>query len=74
MGTAESVLVIIGSVVAVLSALAAFARVVWKFAQDLRDNKKATVANTKAIDELKVSVNGLVHRLDYPVSYQRPPW
>lgn len=74
MGTAESVLVVIGSVIAVLSALAAFARIVWRFAQDLRDNKKATVANTRAIADLQVSVNALVHRLDYPVGYQRPPW
>lgn len=70
MGTAEGVLVILGSAVGVLAAVAALARTIWRFAQDLRDNKTATQENTRQITALGAKLDALAMRIDQGAN----PW
>jgi hypothetical protein len=55
---AGSVLAVLASAVIVLSGMAALSRAVWVAAQDLRDNKHATAANTRALDNLAAQLDG----------------
>ena len=58
MSTAGTVLAILASAVIVLGGLTAVTRAIWKVAQDLRDNKNATNANTDALQKLATQMDG----------------
>lgn len=62
------VLTMLASAVIVLGGLAALTRAIWKAAQDVRDNKRATQANTVAITELSVKMDGRITSLETRVS------
>ena len=58
MNEAALVFTILSSAVIVLGGLTAVARGLWKAAQDLRDNKSATQANTVALANLGTQMDG----------------
>lgn len=64
MAGAGAVLAILASAVVVLTGLITLARAIWKAAQDVRDNKAATVANTRALSEMKTMMDGRIAALD----------
>jgi 4-hydroxybenzoate polyprenyltransferase len=64
MDGAGAVLAILASAVVVLTGLITLARAIWKAAQDVRDNKAATVANTRALSEMKTMMDGRIAALD----------
>ena len=59
---------IMASAVVVLGGLGAVARIIWHAAQDVRDNKSATVANTKALDEVSRQMTYRFDRIEARVS------
>lgn len=58
MNGAGTVLAVLASAVIVLGGLAAVTRAIWRVAQDLRDNKQATQANTQALSNLAKQMDG----------------
>lgn len=64
MGTAGTVIAILAAAVVVLGGLVAVTRAIWNAAQDLRDNKTATVANTRAVAELSTKMDGRITSLE----------
>lgn len=64
MSATASVLTILASACVVLAGLVTLTRAIWKAAQDLRDNKQATQANTVALDELKTMMDGRIVSLE----------
>jgi putative Mn2+ efflux pump MntP len=60
----STVIAILAGAVIVLSGLAALTRAIWRSAQDLRDNKNATLANTTAIVELSTKMDGRITSLE----------
>lgn len=59
-----AVLAILASAVVVLTGLVAVSRGLWKVAQDIRDNKRATEANTTALGELSTKMDGRITALE----------
>ena len=53
-----AVVAVLASAVIVLTGAVALTRAVWRVAQDLRDNRAATLANTRAIDNLAGRMDG----------------
>lgn len=68
MGSAEAVTAILASAVIVLGGLVALTRAIWHAATDLRDNKTATQANTRAVSELSTNLDGRIGRLETRVT------
>ena len=60
----STVIAILAGAVIVLSGLGALTRAIWRSAQDLRDNKNATLANTTAIVELSTKMDGRITSLE----------
>ena len=58
------VLTMLASAVIVLGGLVALTRSIWKVAQDIRDNKRATVSNTAAITDLSQKMDGRITSLE----------
>jgi hypothetical protein len=56
--TVPVIFAIMASAIVVLGGLVALTRSIWHAAQDIRDNKIATVKNTEAIGELSVNMDG----------------
>lgn len=75
MSAATDVLAVLASAVAVLCGIAALTRSIWKAAQEVHDNKTATQANTRALDNLKdlmeTRIGQLESRVDRVESYLR---
>jgi len=61
---AGAVLAILASAVIVLTGLAALTRQIWKVAQDIRDNRTATQANTGALKELRAQIDGRITAIE----------
>ena len=59
-----SIFAILASAVVVLTGLVAVTRALWKAAQDVRDNKAATQANTRAVQELSTKMDGRIGSLE----------
>ena len=59
-----AVFAILASAVIVLGGLVALTRALLRAAFDLRDNRKATVDNTTAINELKTVMDGRITSLE----------
>jgi hypothetical protein len=53
-----AVLAILASAVIVLTGVVALTRAVWRVASDLRENKTAVAANTRAIERLVLQMDG----------------
>lgn len=68
MSAAATVFAILASAVIVLGGLAALTRAIWKAAQDLRDNKTATQANTAAVADLSAKMDGRITSLETRMS------
>ena len=68
MTAAESVFALFASVVLVVGGLATLARAIWSAAQDLRDNKTATVANTTALRELRARIDSRLTAIEQRLS------
>ena len=58
------VLTMLASAVIVLGGLVALTRAIWKAAQDIRDNKRATVSNTAALADLSQKMDGRITSLE----------
>jgi hypothetical protein len=56
--SAEAVFAILASAVIVLGGLVALVRAIWKIAQTLRDNTKATTDLSANLEKLTVSIDG----------------
>jgi hypothetical protein len=69
MSSTGAVLAILAAAVIVLTGLAALARAIWKAAQDVRDNRLATVRNTEALkalgDQLGLRMTAIEARLSH---------
>ncbi|HXJ27550.1 MAG TPA: hypothetical protein VNH17_17685 [Streptosporangiaceae bacterium] len=74
LATAGGVFAIMASAVVVLGGLVAVCRALWKVANDIRDAKNATLANTEAINELSLKMDGRITSLEARVQSleQRP--
>ena len=68
MSEAGAVVAILASAVIVLTGVVALTRAIWRVAQDLRDNKNATLANTRAIDNLAGQMNGRISSIEERLS------
>lgn len=62
--SAAIILAMLASAVVVLGGLVALTRAIWNAAQDLRDNKAATVKNTEAIADLSLKMDGRITALE----------
>jgi hypothetical protein len=62
-GTAAAFAILASSVI-VLTGLAALTRAIWKAAQDIRDNKRATQENTTALGDLSTRMDGRITLLE----------
>jgi hypothetical protein len=62
--TVPTVFAIMASAVIILGGLVGLSRAIWKAAQDIRDNKFATVKNTAAIGELSLKMDGRITSLE----------
>jgi hypothetical protein len=69
LATAGGVFAIMASAVVVLGGLVAVCRALWKVANDIRDSKNATLANTAAINELSQKMDGRITSLEARVSH-----
>lgn len=58
MNSTEAVLAILASAVIVLGGLFAVVRAIWRIAQTLRDNTKATTGLSANLERLAVSIDG----------------
>jgi hypothetical protein len=65
-GTATAILT---SSFAILGGLLTVGRTIWKAAQDVRDNKGATVANTKAVGELSARFDHSIANLESRIEW-----
>lgn len=74
MSLVVSVFVILGSAVAVATGLVALTRAVFRAAVDLRDNKNATIANTRALKDLASHVNGRIESVEEWIRQRDPKW
>lgn len=73
MSAAAGVFAILASAVIVLTGIVALTRAIWRVAQDLRDNKSATQANTKAVDNLAAQMDGRITSIEKRLSdLERP--
>jgi hypothetical protein len=76
MNSTEAVLAILASAVIVLGGLFAVVRAIWRIAQTLRDNTKATTDLSANLEKLAVSIDGrfdaLVERVTKLEGRQRP--
>jgi hypothetical protein len=71
--SAAGVLAVLASAVIVLTGIVALTRAIWRVAQDLRDNKAATQANTKAVDNLAAQMDGRITSIEKRLSdLERP--
>jgi hypothetical protein len=61
---AGAVLAILASAVIVLGGLVAVTRAIWNVAQDLRDNKQATLRNTEALGNLATQMDGRLSNIE----------
>lgn len=68
MAATVNVFAILASAVVVLGGLIAVTRALWRVAQDIRDNKRATVANTAALGELSIKMDGRISLLESRVA------
>lgn len=64
MSSVTVILAILASAVVVFGGLWRLTRAVWVAAQDLRDNKSATIKNTEAIGELSQKMDGRITSLE----------
>lgn len=62
------ILAIMASAVVVFGGLWRLTRALWSAAQELRDNKAATVKNTEALAELKTVMDGRITSLETRMS------
>jgi hypothetical protein len=62
--SATAVFAILASAVVVVGGLVAMVRAIWGAAQSIRDNRTATLANTKALDDLTHVVDGRIGNLE----------
>jgi len=74
LATVGGIFAICASAVVVLGGLIAVCRALWKVANDIRDAKNATLANTEAIHELSTKMDGRITSLESRVQKleQRP--
>lgn len=68
MSSAVAIFAILASAVVVLSGMLGLARAIWSTVQDLRDNKTATMANTRAVAELSQKMDDRISSLETRVS------
>lgn len=61
---AGGIFAIMASAVVVVGGLVAVCRALWKVANDIRDAKNATLANTTAINELSTKMDGRITSLE----------
>jgi hypothetical protein len=66
---AGAALTILASAIIVLTGLAALTRSVWKVAQDIRDNKRATQENTHALGDLSTRMDGRITLLEQRMNH-----
>ena len=64
MNNVTSIFVICASACAILAGLIGLSRALFHVAIDLRDNKNATLANTVALKELAVHVDGRIDKIE----------
>lgn len=64
MNSIASLFTVLASAFVVAAGLTALTRAIWKAAQDVRDNKQATQANTRALAELKTLMDGRIGELE----------
>jgi hypothetical protein len=64
----STVFAILASAVIVLTGVVALTRAVWRVAQDLRDNKTATQANTRALGNLGPQMDGRLTSIEARLS------
>jgi hypothetical protein len=67
--TAATIFSIMAAAVVVLGGLVAVTRALWHVANDIRDNKVATQANTKAVEELSTKMDGRITSLEARVAH-----
>ena len=70
---AASIAAILAAAVVVFGGLWRLTRAMWRAAQDLRDHKQATDANTVAIRELSVKMDGRITSLEDRVAKLERP-
>lgn len=68
MNGVATVFAIMAAAVVVLGGLIAVTRALWKVAIDIRDNKMATLANTRAVEELSTKMDGRITSLESRVT------
>ena len=68
LATVGGIFAICASAVVVLGGLIAVTRALWKVAQDIRDNKVATLANTKAVEDLSTKMDARIVSLEIRVA------
>lgn len=68
MSGAEAIFAILASTVVILGGLIALTRAIWMAAQDIRDNKQATMKNTEALAELTTKMDGRISSLEERVA------
>jgi hypothetical protein len=66
-----AIFALLASAVIVLGGLIALARSVWNAAQDIRDNKTATQANTSALKELRAQIDGRLTAIETWIASHR---
>ena len=64
MNNISTVFTILASAIIVCGGMVALTRAIWRAAQDLRDNKRATQANTAAIGDLNNRMDGRIAMLE----------
>jgi hypothetical protein len=62
--TVPVIVAVLASAIGVIGGLAALARAIWKAAQDIRDNRIATVRNTTAFIDLSQKMDGRITALE----------
>lgn len=68
MSTASMTMTLLAAAVVVLGGLVALARAIWAAASDVRDNRIATQANTRAVDELSTKMDNRITSLEQRVA------
>jgi hypothetical protein len=72
--SAVTVFAIMASAMTVLLGLVYLTRGLFRIAVDIRDNKNATVRNTKALEDLAGHVDGRMDRIETWITSRDPKW
>jgi hypothetical protein len=64
MSSTALVATILASAVVVFGGLWRLTRAIWRLAQDMRDNKTATVHNTKALADFSITMDSRISNLE----------